>query len=463
MDFPHTRNTRPSPAPRLRTPATKPVPSASAPCTSSSSFSPSRLTHRKLLAGCLLALSLLSQVAHAVDCIEPSVGSFKAGDSLTLNWNPGKDVEIVDIRGALYCDTGNKIADIPLSGTAGPQTWTVPSVGNATTPGGTTGLCAQNSFHVEYSGRTQGFAFLTPPFGPIRCPTIIISPAANNNFTTTPATSPTASTGASSSGGRVSSTGSSSGKPSSTNAVDENGSSEPKTHVVIIVAIVAVLILSLVAVVIVWRTRKQRRKRMADAIMPWSSSNNNQFSKMSSSSTDDGHRAYTAAAAVGLNKSQPAVPQPTHHQDDSYAYNQYPHKQGYSDVGYNEGGYDNPQDEYYNPYYATGVPAGTQPAYYSGRTPHQDAHANPSGYFPPPPPLNSNAHVGMGPVSGAMSPPLASTPLTTGTLVSSSSHLRGPQALVETEPMSEMSNQSDKRGQRGSPQAIPMKVLSPGT
>ncbi|KAF9954668.1 hypothetical protein BGZ70_010493 [Mortierella alpina] len=317
------------------------------------------------------------------------------------------------------------------------------------------------SFHVEYSGKTKGIFLINPPFGPIKCPTITISPAPNNNFITTPATSPTASTGASTSGGKVSSTGSSGGKASPTTPVDEKKSSEPKTHIVIIVAIVAVLILSLVAVVIVWRTKKQRRKRMEDAILPWSSSNNNQFSKMSSSSMDDGHRAYTAAAAVGLNKSQPAVPQPTHdyHQDDNYAYNQFPHKQGYSDVGYNEGGYENPQDEYYNPYYATGAPTSTQPAYY------QDAHthANSSGYFPPPPPLSSNAHGGMGPVSGAMSPPLASTPLTTGTLVSSSSHLRGPQALVETEPMSEMSNESDKRGQRGSPQAIPMKVLSPGT
>ncbi|KAF9941001.1 hypothetical protein BGZ75_003056 [Mortierella antarctica] len=386
---------------------------------------------------------------------------------MTLNWGPGNGEEITEIHGALVCNYGNKITDIPLTGTAGPQTWVIPSVGNATTPGGTTGPCFQNSFYVEYNGKLKGsIPFFPSSFGPVKCPTIFISPAANNSFTTTPGTSPTASTGASTGTGKSTSS-SSGGKASPTDSGGDNGTSEPKTHVVIIVAIVAVLILALVAVVIVWRMRKQRRKRMEDAIMPWSSTNNNQFSKMSSSSMDDGHRTHAAAAAVGLNKSQPAVPQPTHdyHHDDGYAYNQYPHKQGYSDVGYNEGGYDNPEDEYYNPYYATGTPASTHPTYYSGRTPHHDAHAhaNSSGYFPPPPPLNSNAHGGMGPASGAVSPALASTPLTTGTLVSSSSHLRGPQALVNTEPMSEMSNHSDKRGQRGSPQAIPMKVLSPGT
>ncbi|KAF9948139.1 hypothetical protein BGZ72_009911, partial [Mortierella alpina] len=391
---------------------------------------------------------------------------FKAGDPVTLNWGTEGNERITEIRGVLVCDSGTQIAEIPLTGTAGPQTWTLPSVGNATTPGGTTGTCTQNSFHVEYRGKTKGIFFIDPDFGPVKCPSITISPAPNNNFITTPGTSPTASTGGPSSSGRSSSTGSSSGKASPTQSPDEKNS-ESKTHIVVIVAIVAVLILALVAVVIVWRVRKQRRKRMEDAIMPWSTSSNNQFSKMSSSSMDDGHRTHATAAAVGLNKTQPAVPQPTHdyHHDDRYAYNQYPNKQGYSDVGYIEGGYENPEDEYYNPYYANGTPASTHPTYYSGRTPHQDAHThvNASGYFPPPPPLNSNAHGGMGPVSGAMSPPLASTPLTTTTLVSSSSHLRGPQALVDTEPMSEMSGQSDKRGQRGSPQAIPMKVLSPGT
>ncbi|KAG0199200.1 hypothetical protein BGX28_007470 [Mortierella sp. GBA30] len=170
--------------------------------------------------------------------------------------------------------------------------------------------------------------------------------------------------------------------------------------------------------------------------------------------------AAAIAGKYGANKAQPSIPKPAHgyYQDDRYAYNQYPHQQSY-----NDGAYNNAEDEYYNPYYATGGPPGhdqgygpspasTLPPFYSGSgTPHQDSQPNRSGYFPPPPPINSNAH-SASPVSDMMSPSLTSTTLTSSTLTSS--HLRGPQAILETEPLQEMGTK------RRAPQSIPMKELS---
>lgn len=97
--------------------------------------------------------------------------------------------DIASINGTLYCNSGAKIADVSIPNLTGPYNWTVPGVGNATTVGGTQGLCAMNAFHVEYSGEAWGFLHaIKSPWGPVRCGTITIMPADNGTVTTTTTT-----------------------------------------------------------------------------------------------------------------------------------------------------------------------------------------------------------------------------------------------------------------------------------
>ncbi|KAG0262365.1 hypothetical protein BG011_010248 [Mortierella polycephala] len=69
-----------------------------------------------------------------------------------------------------------------------PFQWTVPSVGDAIIGGGTEGVCPQNTFHFQFTGRVVGIAAPSTS----SCGKIIIQPEPNNRITTTPpALSPT--------------------------------------------------------------------------------------------------------------------------------------------------------------------------------------------------------------------------------------------------------------------------------
>ncbi|KAF9190638.1 hypothetical protein BGZ51_008385 [Haplosporangium sp. Z 767] len=87
------------------------------------------------------------------------------------------------MNATLYC-TANSIAfgSVLLPTIPMPFQWTVPSVGNATKGGGTEGVCPQNTFHFQFTGRAQGVA--TPPTS--LCGKITIQPEPNNRVTTTP-------------------------------------------------------------------------------------------------------------------------------------------------------------------------------------------------------------------------------------------------------------------------------------
>ncbi|KAG0247413.1 hypothetical protein BG011_001558, partial [Mortierella polycephala] len=411
---------------------------------SASSSSRSRRINRsslKFLTGCLLGFSSLLASVHAnINCAQPAAGeSYKAGDPIVLDW--GSDgstptvAQISSLTAKLYCNNSGKlIEEVKITNWATAFTWTVPSVGNATTVGGTEGICAANAFHMEYEG-TYKSVLIDRGFGPVRCGTITIAPEPNGVVTPTPTITTTASTSTSTSTTTKATKSSTDASPSPTESSNDNEENGGKvdTYIIVIVAIAAFVILVLVAVGVMFYLRKQRIKRMESAIMPWSSQSNNQFSKMSDEdqrapSNSGGRSPGVAAAAAagagmyGSNKPQPSVPQPSHGQgyyhDDGYGYGNQ-HQQGYGHDGYNNAA----EDEYYNPNYSQGAvytghnhqsphqgygsnPASTNPPYYNGsRTPYQDPNdpfqqqngAAKGGYFPPPPPVTSNANE----VSGA--------------------------------------------------------------
>ncbi|KAF9087988.1 hypothetical protein BGX29_000503 [Mortierella sp. GBA35] len=440
---------------------------------------------------CLFATASIAQAD--ITCAGPLSGVFAAGDPISLSVSSdGKDPvvgHINSLKATLYCNAGNEIGSTSITDWTVPFPWTVPSVGNATVPGGTTGPCASNTFHISYSGVVQEF-LIKRDFGPVACPDITITPAPNNTLPpvntsttlTTPPPTATIPTSTSTKGSKTTSTTttttSTAAPPTQTSDKDESNG-KPATHIIVIVAIVAALILVLLFVGIAFHLRRQRRKRMEDAIMPWSTQpNSNQFSKMSSSNDDDDHRSPShhhaaaaaagggaAAAAYGSNKPQPMIPQPSHGGGGGY----------YGADNY--GGYgQQQQEEYYNPYYsqhsgggggyqgvgnagAAGAAAAggygyggvaRKESYYTGsqgsRTPYQESHdpyqqspalgpgsggsaAGGAGYYPPPPVS-----------SGATSPQLqasanninsapntlSSTTLTTGSVVSG----RAPQVIL---------------------------------
>ncbi|KAF9307379.1 hypothetical protein BGZ74_005819 [Mortierella antarctica] len=427
-----------------------------------------------------LALTTISSVHANINCVLPQGGIYNAGDSMPLAWSDDgakpKVTDTISMKSALYCNAGNKIADIPIAQFVGPSNVTVPFVGNATTAGGTQGPCAGNAFHVEYSGEYMGgfLDLVKTSWGPVRCATVTINPSPNNTLpvTTTNSATPTSATTTTKKTATTSS--SSTNTPSET---PEKEDSNKGNTTIIIVGIVAGLVLILLFSAFMWHMRRQKIRRMESAIMPWSNQPNNNFSKMSSS-MDDGPRspgklAAAGAGAVGAaaaanysNKAQPDLPQQSHgagggyYDDDRYGY-----QQGYNNtLGSNyhhQGGYDGYGDDtYYNPHYATqnnqgyghghgqgqgqGQVQGYEMnqfngSYYSNsnasRTPYQDPYqaqqpVSSTGYFPPPPPVNSGTS--SPPPSVPLSTPgLTTVPISSSTtLTASSSPKRGPQTIL---------------------------------
>ncbi|KAF9958101.1 hypothetical protein BGZ72_000906 [Mortierella alpina] len=318
-----------------------------------------------------IALGYISTVGASITCALPAGGAYKAGDPITLDWgSDGTSPVVTDIRsinGTLLCNTGKKIADVSIPNLTGPFTWSVPSVGNATTVGGTIGECAQNAFHMEYSGEAAGFLDLVKiPWGPVRCGTITIAPAPNGTLTTTTTA--------------MSSTSTASSTPTTTDPATGSDKGGISTTVIVVIAVVAAILATLSAVALVVFFRKQKRQRKLDkALMPWNTSNMTRFSQVST--VDEGHGSprhsgsgpganigmtsvagagATAAAAHAL-KPQPTLPQPsrgTFYSDDS-EYNNYGYhhqqQQLLQQQGYNQQDYDGytDVDSYYNPYYAS--------------------------------------------------------------------------------------------------------------
>ncbi|KAG0269608.1 hypothetical protein BGZ95_001999 [Linnemannia exigua] len=344
----------------------------------------------------LACLALLSTVSAAITCALPAGGTYKAGDGIILDWGsdgfqPTVD-KLVSVNGSLFCNTGVSIAQFPIPVLTGSYNWTLPSVGNATTVGGTVGTCTGNAFHMEYSGMYTGFLGLGPyPWGPVRCGTITILPAPNGTITTTTTT--------------MTSTTTTSSTPSATETSGNSSGGGLSTTIIVVIAVVAAVLVTLSIVALVVCSRKRRRQRkLNNALMPWNSTlnsnnhppsttNNNGFSKIASSVDDEprphnevgsgsgsgsgnvaGERVSGASAVGGAGltafalKAQPMVPQPSQNQyygDDgdygNYGYQQQQQqllqqqqqqRQEYQQQGYD--GYNEEEDAYYNPYYATG-------------------------------------------------------------------------------------------------------------
>ncbi|KAF9324400.1 hypothetical protein BGZ91_002968 [Linnemannia elongata] len=107
-----------------------------------------------LLVSCL---AFLSTASAAITCALPAGGTYKAGDGVILDW--GSDgtspvvKDIIAVNGTLYCNSGNvKVVEFPIPSPTGAYNYTLPSVGNATTVGGTVGECAGNAFHMDSGG-----------------------------------------------------------------------------------------------------------------------------------------------------------------------------------------------------------------------------------------------------------------------------------------------------------------------
>ncbi|KAF9115612.1 hypothetical protein BGX27_007191 [Mortierella sp. AM989] len=425
----------------------------------------------KILAILLVSLSFLSTISASITCALPAGASYEAGDSVILDW--GSDgtspvvSDITSINGTLYCNGNNaKIADVSIPNLTGPYNWTVPSVGNATTVGGTVGTCPQNAFHIEYAGEAAGFLGIVKiPWGPVRCGTITINPEPNGTITTTTTTMSSTTT-------------SSSSTSAPTTPIDNSNESGLSMTAIVIIAVVAAVLGTLAVVGIVVCLRKKRRQRkLDDALMPWDSSTASRFSKVSSMDEEPGSGgagiASTAAGAgIGAGarvsyemKPQPTLPQPdrgTYYTDDG-DYSSYGHYQQQQQLlqhqhDYRNQGYEG--DSYYNPYYASGVPSVTgvinqsNPSFYdmnNSSTPgncvrppfaqggefNQQQHT--SGYFPPPPPgpLNSSplsygrAPAGTG--AGLTSSETLPSALTSLPTISSatSSPKRAPQTVMQ--------------------------------
>ncbi|KAG0088339.1 hypothetical protein BGZ93_008484 [Podila epicladia] len=425
-----------------------------------------------------LTLTTISSVHANINCALPQGGTYNAGDPMTLDWGDDgskpKVTDIISMKSALYCNTGNKIADIPIAQFVGPSNVTVPFVGNATTAGGTQGACAGNAFHVEYSGEYMGgfLDLVKTSWGPVRCGTVTITPSPNNTLPVTTSTSATPTSATTTTKKTSTSSSSSTNRPSET--PDQKEDSNKGNTTIIIVGIIAGLVLILLFSAFMWHMRRQKIRRMESAIMPWSNQPNN-FSKMSSSMDDGpnspgklaaaGAGALGAAAAVSHpNKAQPALPQPSYgagggyYDDDRYGY-----QQGYNNTPgsnyHHQGGYEGYEDDtYYNPHYATqnnkgyghdqgqgqGQGQGYEMNQYNGsyhssinasRTPYQDPYqtqqpVSSTGYFPPPPPMNSGTS--SPPPSVPLSTPgLTTVPISSSTTLSaSSSPKRGPQTIL---------------------------------
>ncbi|GJJ75349.1 hypothetical protein EMPS_07707 [Entomortierella parvispora] len=403
---------------------------------------------RLALAALVAFACLATTVSAAITCALPAGGTYSAGQPMILDW--GSDgttptvTELITINATLYCNSGAKIAAVQIPNLSGPYNWTVPSVGNATTVGGTTGICVSNTFYIEYQGLAYGFLNIQQlPWGPTRCGTVTILPAPNGTLTTTTTT--------------MSATVTTTASPSPT-ASSSDSSGGLSTTVIVIIAVVAAVLATLAVVALVVCIRRQRRRRRNDALMPWNSglvttSNNNgnnnntsrnRFSKVSS--IDDtvgisggggaGSSGAPAMAGVGLGlgaaaavmkSQQPTLPPDQYFPEDegsSYAYQQQQQllQQQQQQPSPDEDDSHNDDGSYYNPYYAGGNASMSQsnPSFYSALTPGsryvqtpfgQDQYRNAApadiyqqhlfqqkqqqqqqlGYFPPPPATSSSS------------------------------------------------------------------------
>ncbi|KFH62899.1 hypothetical protein MVEG_11423 [Podila verticillata NRRL 6337] len=317
-----------------------------------------------------LALSTLSTVSASITCALPAGGTYKAGDSIILDWGSDGTMPVVtdisSINGTLYCNSGAKIADVSIPNLTGPYNWTVPGVGNATTVGGTQGVCAMNAFHIEYSGEAWGFLHaIQSPWGPVRCGTITIMPAGNGTVTTTTTTMSMTTTTTSSSPTETS--------PSS----DGSTSGGLSTVVIVVIAVVAAVLLTLSIVGLVWYLRKQKKRRLAVALGPWALDsgsnrmhvNNAQHSRFSKVSTlmdhdldDEPHgspsalnnRPLMAAAGASASavtfglKPQPTLPGIGPSNRSSRQSQQQQHQSYYGEIDFADYGYQLPQQQQLN-------------------------------------------------------------------------------------------------------------------
>ncbi|KAG0373425.1 hypothetical protein BGX24_011709 [Mortierella sp. AD032] len=366
---------------------------------------------RSLLAtaACLASIASLAQAV--TTCGSPNTAGqvVKPGDFLSLyilvdNSAPTLD-QVNSLSATLYCsNTGKPIESVQINPPNVPFTYTVPPVGNISTPAGTDGPCLGNRFYVAYSGTTP--SLIGNKFGPISCPDMTITPGAYVPPVTIPPTNPPTSsvptipTTSKKPPGSTTTTASTSTIPLPTETKTEDGGGGLKisTPMIVVIALAVVLILALMIVAICFRVRRQKRKRMEDAIMPWSTKpNNSQFSKMPSSMEEDrpsssgggGSAGAAAAAELSGSASKTTMPKPPqlhasgkgYYGEDSYAgagYGQQPNlrhphgaylenpQDGYNNQrqphgeyfegqkGYNipQNGYNNPQEDYHNPYYA---------------------------------------------------------------------------------------------------------------
>ncbi|KAG0270906.1 hypothetical protein BGZ95_001373 [Linnemannia exigua] len=377
---------------------------------------------RSLLATATCLASIASMAQADILCGSPNTAGqiFKAGDIMSLSIAAdGKSPLVSDVNSltaTLYCTMGNSVATINVSPPNKPFSFTVPSVGNITTPTGTDGPCLGNKFYVLYSGILNGL--FTPKFGPVNCAEITITPApyyvppVATPITTAPTTPmPTIPTTTKKpAGSTTTTTPSTTALPSETPKDEGSGGGvKISTPMIVVIALAAVLILALMIVAIFFRVRRGKRKRMEDTIMP----------------CGGGSTAAAAAAAAELSgaASKTTMPKPPqlhsagkgHYGEDSYAGygNQpsirHPHgayyeepQDGYNNQrqphgeyfeghdGYNipQNVYNNPQEDYHNPYYAqkiggagggyqgTGNPADAAAGY------GYAAHAGPQGHYP---------------------------------------------------------------------------------
>ncbi|KAF9393412.1 hypothetical protein BGX21_010776 [Mortierella sp. AD011] len=429
-----------------------------------------------VLAFFIVFLSLLSGVSASITCALPAGSTYKAGDPIILDW--GSDgtspvvSDITSINATLYCNSNNvQIAYVSIPNLTGPYNWTVPSVGNATTVGGTVGTCPLNAFHIEYAGEASGFLSIVKiPWGPARCGTITITPAPNGTVTTTTTTTTTTTSSTTSS--------TTSATVSPTQSADDSSGSGLSMTAAVIIAVVAAVLATLIVVGIVACIRKQRRQRkLDDAFMPWSSGTVNRFSKVSSTDEDQGPDTVgmaTVGAGAGIGAgaagraSYKMKPQPTSPNGGAY----YPNEGDYNNYGYQQQllqrqrqldyrnqGYEsyNEGESYYNPYYASGVSGASgvlnqdNPSFYNmnnssalGNRIHPpytqnsdfNQQQNASGYIPPPPPpgplnpsLLSYGRTGTG-LTSSETVPSALTSLPTSSS-DTSSPKRAPQTVMQ--------------------------------
>ncbi|KAG0358771.1 hypothetical protein BC939DRAFT_441758 [Gamsiella multidivaricata] len=464
----------------------------------------------------VLLLSVLSTVSASITCALPAGGTYKAGDSVILDWGSDGTSPVVSdissINGTLYCNANSaKIADVSIPNVIGPYNWTIPSVGNATTIGGDVGTCAQNAFHIEYSGEAQGFLGIVKiPWGPVRCGTITLMPAPNGTITTTTTTMSSTTT---------------TSTPTATESLGKSDGGGISMTVIVIIAVVAAVLVTLLIVALVVFVRRHRRQRKLDnALMPWNASSSmNRFSKVSSTDDDSGPGSPRASgpgghgmtsiagagAGAGLGagvagastssyelKPQPTIPQSsrgTYFQDDgdfgNYGYHQQQQQLlQHQHHGYGQQGYDgyNEEDAYYNPYYTggAGLDAGetmnqSNPSFYSARHSNvpgsrvrssfaqdgyqggdlsqqeypihqqQQQQQHTSAYFPPPPPTSGP----MNPSPNSSMQSYSRAAAVTGAGLTSTE--TGHSALTSLPMMSSSATSSPKRA----PQTVVMQEM----